>query len=373
MSRAVPSSLNEYLFTTSNADNLIIDGGIMPLRNSSDPTSLWYKYCIRGEDPIFLNEALQIRGLSGTGGSSMNLTPTKYIQSSKMAAIRDAIASSWRSGSWSSTKPNIPAGVRDENSYWDEYIKQYFSLPSVPQSAGETYTVLDAEQVMNLFRDVKQLNYSYRTSGRGSAVPYNWSQSYTYRWHEIENRPYYQPADPDYDSTGSGYLWYDQENTSWYKGEGYPSDIENSTTWKTISNSLTFTERTSTPPNLAKTCVEIQPWAEMEVANYGQTSDYSGYGYTDTISEYKYVIIPLKSGYTDMLNETVPTVNSSELDAAINLAYSTAGLERNSADIPLTLATGDHTYRSATSTCNIRTLFYLVHVKYCSLENVIIQ
>lgn len=372
MSRAVPASFNEYLFTTSNADNLIIDGGIMPLRNSSDQTSTWYKKCLRGEDLIFLNEAMHIRGLAGTGGSSMNLTPTKYIQSTKMAAVRDAINWSWRSGSWSSTKPDIPAGVLDENQHWSDYIRPYFTLTS-QRSDGDTYTVLDAEQVMNLFRDVKQLNYSYRLSGRGSAVPYNWSESYTYRWHEIENRPYYQPPDPDYDWTGSGYLWYDQENTSWYKGEGYPSDIENSTTWKTINNSLTFTERTSTPPNLAKTCVEIQPWAEMEVANYGQTSDYSGYGYTDTISEYKYVIIPLKSGYTDMLNETVPTVNSSELDAAIDLAYSTAGLERNSADIPLTLATGDHTYRDATSSCRVWTLFYLVHVKYCSLENINIQ
>lgn len=110
------------------------------------------------------------------------------------------------------------------------------------------------------------------------------------------------------------------------KGYGYPSDIANKTTWKTIANSLTFTERTSTPPNLAKTCVELQPWAEMEVSNYGGTD-------VDSISEYKYVIVPLKSGYTDMLNETVPTVNSSELNAAIDLAYSTAGLERNAADM----------------------------------------
>lgn len=57
----------------------------------------------------------------------------------------------------------------------------------------------------------------------------------------------------------------------------------------------------------------------MEVANYGGTN-------ADSISEYKYVIVPLKSGYTDMLNETIPSVNSSELNAAIDLAFSTAGL-----------------------------------------------
>lgn len=101
----------------------------------------------------------------------------------------------------------------------------------------------------------------------------------------------------------------------------------------------------------------------MEVANYGGTN-------ADSISEYKYAVVPLKSGYTDMLNVTMPSVNSSELDAAINLAYSTAGLERNAADITLTPGTGDYTYRNATSTCRIWTLFYLIHFKYCTLEDV---
>lgn len=225
---------------------------------------------------------------------------------------------------------------------------------------------------MNLYRDVKHLNYSYRISGRGSAVPYNYSQSCTWTVHEEENRPYYQPADPDYDQTSSSYLWYSQGNYNWNKGQGYPGDLENSMTWTTKSNSITFTERTSNPPNLAKTCVEIQPWAEMSLANYGQTSDYNGQS-GESVSEYKYVIVPLKSGYTDMLNGTVPTVNSSELDTAISLAFSTAGLAKNSDDIPITPATGDKTSRSATSTCSLWTLFYLVHVKYCSLENITIQ
>lgn len=378
MSRAIPSSLSEYLFVTSNPDNLIIDGGIMPLRNSTDPTSISYKKCLRGEDPIFLNEAMYIRSLSGYGGGAGNPIPNKYIRASKLSSVRSSITSCWGSSSgnnyyWSVTKPDIPAGVLSENQQWGDYIRPYYNTLPSQRSAGDTYTVLDSEQVMNLYRDIKQLNYSYRLSGHGSAVPYNYSQSYTYRWHEIENRPYYQPPSPDYDYTGNSYLWYEQENTSWDKDEGYPGDIEYSATWKTIDNSLTFTERTSSTPNFAKTCVEIQPWAEMEVANYGQTGDYSSSGYTDDISEYKYVVIPLKSDYTDMLNETVPTVNSSELDAAIDLAYSTAGLERNCSDIQLTLATGDHTYRDATSTCRMWTLFYLIHLKYCSLENTNIQ
>lgn len=376
MSRAIPSSLDEYLFVTSNPDNLIINGEIMPLRNSQDPTSISYKKCLRGEDPIFLNEAMYIRSLCGEAGGMGNPTPDKYIRATKLSGVRNSITSCWGNSPyyyWSVTKPNIPAAVLSENQNWYSYITQYYNTLPSQRSAGDTYTALDSEQVMNLYRDIKQLNYCYRLSSRGSAVPYSYSESYTYRWHEIENRPYYQPPDPDYDVTGTGYLWYDQESTSWAKDEGYPGDIETSVTWKTIDNSLTFTERTSTPPNLAKTCVEIQPWAEMEVANYGQTMDYSSSGYTDNISEYKYVVVPLKSDYTDMLNETVPTVNSSELDAAIDLAYSTARLERNCANIPLTPATGSRTYRGATSTCRMWTMFYLIHLKYCSLENITIQ
>lgn len=369
MSRAVPSSYNEYLYTSST--NMICDGGIMPLRTSSDPTSTWYKYCLRGEDPIFINEALNVRGKAGSG-SGTSITPTELIQSSKMAAFRDSIGYMWRSGGWSSTAPNMPAGVLQDASTWGDYVKQYLTLPSVPQSAGDTYTVLDASQVMNLFKDIKNLNYAYTLGGRGSVCPYNYSQSCTWTVHEEENRSYYQPADPDYDQTSTSYLWYSQENLSWYKNLGYPGDLECSTTWTPKANSLTFTERTSNPTNLYKTCVEIQPWAEMYVDNQGNTSDYNGQ-YGDQVYDYKYVIVPLKSGYTDMLNETVPTVNSSELDTAISLAFSTAGLAKNCSDIPMTPATGDHTYRSALSTCRIWTLFYLVHFKYCSLESITIQ
>lgn len=130
MSRAIPSSFNEYLLTTTNPDNLVIDGGIMPLRNSSDSTSLWYKYCLRGEDPIFLNEAMNIRGISSSGGSSINLTPTKYIQSGKMSSIKYVIGSAWRSGCWSSTAPQVQAGVLTSGQLWGDYLTPYFSLPS---------------------------------------------------------------------------------------------------------------------------------------------------------------------------------------------------------------------------------------------------
>lgn len=202
MSRAIPSSFNEYLLTTTNPDNLVIDGGIMPLRNSSDPTSLWYKYCLRGEDHIFLGEALNVRG----GGYAR--PPHKQISSTYIWEIMDTMRSLWNTNSWSATRPVIPAGVITSDSSWWDYCKQYFYLPP-QQSAGETYTVLDAEQIMRLFKDMKQLNYLIDTGGRGSVAPYSWSQSYTYRYHEEENRPAYQPPSPDYEQTATSFLWYD--------------------------------------------------------------------------------------------------------------------------------------------------------------------
>jgi len=181
MSRAVPSSMNEYLLTTTNPDNLVVNGGIMPLRNGS-PDSIDWKYCLRGEDHIFLGEALNVRGWG------MNRPPHKQISSTYIWEIQDRMSSMWSSNSWSPTRPVIPAGVSGSYSNWWDYCKNYFSLPS-QQSAGETYTVLDAEQIMRLFKDMKQLNYTMDTGGRGGVVPYGYSQSCTYTIHEEENRP----------------------------------------------------------------------------------------------------------------------------------------------------------------------------------------
>lgn len=75
MSLAIPASYNEYYYTTQN-DGLICDGGIMPLRNSGDPTSTWYRNCLRAEDIMFLNEANNIRGRCCRRSNGVP-TPTK--------------------------------------------------------------------------------------------------------------------------------------------------------------------------------------------------------------------------------------------------------------------------------------------------------
>lgn len=62
MSRAIPANFSEYLLDqTSQSTGIICDGGIMPLRTNTSHTSTWYKNCLRGEDIMFLKEAIYAR------------------------------------------------------------------------------------------------------------------------------------------------------------------------------------------------------------------------------------------------------------------------------------------------------------------------
>ena len=81
MSREIPNSYSEYLYTPSS--DMIVDGGIMPLRNDPEITSTWNRNCLRGEDPIFLAEAVNIRGKC-TGFSFGVPVPTPDIAASKL-------------------------------------------------------------------------------------------------------------------------------------------------------------------------------------------------------------------------------------------------------------------------------------------------
>ena len=72
MSRAIPANFNEYLLdqTTRNT-GIICDGGIMPMRNNPDPWSTWRKECLRGEDIMFLKEAVAARR-NDSGNDGLN-------------------------------------------------------------------------------------------------------------------------------------------------------------------------------------------------------------------------------------------------------------------------------------------------------------
>ena len=75
MSRAIPSSFDEYILDQNTRNTgIICDGGIMPLRTNPDTTSTWYKNCLRGEDIMFLKEAAQARYPSGSNSGLADRT-----------------------------------------------------------------------------------------------------------------------------------------------------------------------------------------------------------------------------------------------------------------------------------------------------------
>lgn len=181
MSLAIPASYNEYFYTSQN-DNLICDGGIMPLRNGA-ADSTWYRNCLRAEDLMFLNEANNIRGRCCSYSLSPP-TPTKYIQASKLNNIRNNIGYLWNWGgpSGPDLQPhvfNADTKLDDNGRTVGEYIQSCFASKT-RYSGNDTYTTLRADQIMNLFKDVKQLNYFYKQGGsRGGVVPYTMQRGCT--------------------------------------------------------------------------------------------------------------------------------------------------------------------------------------------------
>lgn len=284
MSLAIPASYDEYYYTSQN-DGLICDGGIMPLRNNADPTSTWYKNCLRAEDLMFLNEALNIKGKCARYNTGVP-TPTKIIDSNKLANIRDNIGYLWNFGS--PTMPNLqPHDFGDDSTGLQQYIQDSFGSKT-RYSANDSYyrNPLRADQMMNLFKDVKQLNYFYRNGGsRGSAVPYNYSRGCT------TERTYSDGSSPDtftYD-----YVWYDQ---IYYKY--YDSELEYHWDEHPTSKYLTFSLYSS-GDMIPKTLVELAIWGGFYVTNYaGKMNEYSEYG--DVTNKTSYVFVPIKSAYTNM-------------------------------------------------------------------------
>ena len=212
MSRAVPSSYSEYLYT--NPTNMICDGGIMPLRSTSDPTSTNYRKCLRGEDKIFLREADHIR--QKAFGNVGMLQPDNIVRASDMSYIQTQLGNYWNKDSFlfSATDPQIPMFVMtDETSLFSD-LKQYFTLPT-RQSASDTYTVLSESAVMNLFRDMKQLNYCHTAvSSAYTLCPYLWYQRVdgVSRRYDVHSEPYSEEPFSD-----SGYVWYDYSYTVFFR------------------------------------------------------------------------------------------------------------------------------------------------------------
>lgn len=381
MSRAVPANLGEYLFTSSNPYGLRIDGKIMPLRDDADPSSLDFRNCIRGVDLVFLHEAVTVRGggvgtyEGGTGGG---------VRADVMDALNAGLGRIWSAHAsavdndsyemWSPSAPVVPAGVLPDGvrNKVARYLEPYFSLPS-RRSAGDAggYVALDSTQVANLFADVGQLNYGY-TKG-ATYCPYGRAVSTTLRTHYVNNATGDRP--PDSSSTSSSWLWYDADDTTWRPGRGYPNDVSVHRRVTTAGSSLSFSlsSNLDSSSSRLKTCVEVWPWAVLEVSNSWSSDGDEGY---DADSESSTVAVPLTTGYQDMLAPAaVPAVTPGELSDAVSLAFAAAGLKRTTAEILASVPpkTGDIHSAEASSLCRFDSLFYLFHFLYCSLQSVGVQ
>lgn len=353
MSLAVPSSYSEYYYTSQN-DNLICNGGIMPLRNGPS-NSISYKNCLRAEDLMFLNEANNIRGRCCKYSFGVP-TPTKTIEANKLINIRGNIGALWDYGS--PTAPNLQAhDFGNDTSGVDQYIQSSFGNKH-RYSGYDSYTELRSDQIMNFFKDIKQLNYFYAHGGtRGSAVPYQYQRGCEVEVTETGRQPY--------TTTYTTTVWYDYMYYQYYNNV-LDHQLDNATT----SNYLTFSLYSS-GDMIPKTLVELSIWGGFWIRNYAEKmNEYSEIGDRTDVS--KYILVPIKSAYTNMANVTVPQVSTLELNTAIDLAYTTGSLQKNARDIYCTAPSGtyDRIYHQANSECQLWDIYFLTHVKYCNLENV---
>ena len=272
----------------------------------------------------------------------------------------------WNNGGPSA--PSIQAHVFDSTTLLDsngktidEYIQSCFASKT-RYSANDSYyhNPLRADQIMNFFKDIKQLNYFYvQGATRGSAFPYNNSKGCQ------TERTYHDGSTPS-TFNYSDIVWHDQIYYRYYNGSTEYHWDEHTT-----SNFLTFTLYSSGDMK-PKTLIDLSIWGGFYVNNYAaKHNSYSEYG--DITDVTKYVLAPIKPSYQNMMNVSVPTVSSNELSTAINLVYSTAGLEKNAIDIPCgepPPTTYSTVYHDAYTSCQLWDFYFFSHVNYCTLENV---
>lgn len=115
----------------------------MPLRNDQDHTSLWWKNCIRGEDIMFLKEAVAARRDDATNDGLNDLA----IRAARLQQLQFRLDTLCSSGLWTDTDPRQAIGIHDFGSTLPttaavvDYIKSKLN-PIVSQSASDTYDTI---------------------------------------------------------------------------------------------------------------------------------------------------------------------------------------------------------------------------------------
>ena len=378
MSRAIPSNFNEYLLDqTSRNTGIVCDGGIMPLRNNPDPSSLWYKNCLRGEDVMFLKEATAARRNDASNGG---LDDTSF-KPSRLQTLQSQIGSLIDSGLWTDTDPRATIGFHDMGAYspqWSDvetYIKSCLH-PITKSSAGDTYTNLDHVPIENLFKDVQKLAYTLLISGMSGYSGYLQDNSYSYRFYEERRRTSGDPTITDETRTTDFWIWNDYHREVYRPG--YPDGLSRLENQSPISSTTTFTESTSFASyRRFHRYLESVPFGVFEVTNsyLAEWEWNSGAEGFDSWETKKYILGPLPvSTFIDTENLTTITLNDQTTWSAwVTSVFNAAGLEKNAANVQGRYEPAERRERHQTASIETPMLvFWVSHMKYCSLDGIAI-
>lgn len=366
MSRAIPSNFSEYLLDqTSRNTGIVCDGGIMPLRTNPDPYSLWYKNCLRGEDVMFLKEAVAARRDDSTNSG---LDDTSF-KASRLNLLKLQIGLMFDSGTWTDTDPRraLAMHVMQPGESAVSYIKSKLN-PIAQASASDTYATLDHVPIEHLFGDIKSLSYGLTTSG--------WDRTITHQYtvHDVLHYNDGRPArDNTYTQTGNSYMWYSTCSEQYQTG--YPDGLRSLYSCTPYTCSVKFTESSGT--RRFHRYLEAIPYGVFKVTNDFQAGTAPGgvSTLTDnwTVTKEVFHLYPWPS-FTDMLNSGNLTFNNQTVWRSWAAAiFDAAGLQMNAEDIQGKYdPTDPNRWRSANATITPTSDVWVFHMLYCSLDAVTI-
>lgn len=378
MSRAIPSNFSEYLLDhTSQNTGIVCDGGIMPLRNNPDPTSLWYKNCIRGEDIMFLKEAIASRR---NAASNDGLDDTSF-KSQRLTILQTQIGLIFDAGNWTDIDPRSAIGFHSfgestSNPTWqqvEEYVKSCFH--QIHQASKyDTYAILDHVPVENLFKDVKSLSYTWLN---GNNVYYHYdgyrrNVAYTYRYYSLRNSSSGgSPTIVDEIRTDNNYcMWQSYHND--VRRTNYPSGLDSLQEYTPNSFAATFTEDSWDIYRRRHRYLEVEPFGVFSVRN---AYDYYGDSTSDSFEKQHWVLAPFPENvFYDTLTATTITISDQTAwDNWVTTMFNVAGLQKYAADIGTDRPKPGRSDSQLRQNAIIHTAaftFFIAHQKYCSLDDV---
>lgn len=403
MSRAVPSSFSEYLIDTeSSTFGIRCDGGIMPLRTDPDPRSFWYKKCLRGEDLVFLCEAVNARGLYG--GNRLSPFDTFYdpygppVSAQKMAFLDQRIGAYFTSGRWTDLDPSASLGAfhsfgGTQPSVADvvAYVKSAFH-PIARHGNGNSFLALDSAPVENMFKDVGLLNYTFLKdfdpmtglpiSPYGSYAGLNLST--TQYLHTVKQTGHYGESSPRVETADSQrvnwYAWrdYDRENYDYDPPGLYPGGLRSAEVTTTTGVEITVSEGGGTWRSYNR-YLAVRPYCVVEARNrysasWSRSSDDSGTTYEYDNAEYVWCPLPV-TAYIDMLTPQTVVLDSQSMPGWAASVFTAAGLEQYASDLAGQYVTTGYKHareRDCTiSAPNSNNAVWIAHFLYCNLEGVV--